>query len=61
MFFRRQRTQGERVYRAAHELAQGGVNHAVAGQERLSAELRADDQGLEMHTIGTVDLDQRAL
>ena len=45
--------------RAAHELAQGGVNHAMARQERLSGELRADYQGLEMHTIGTVDLDQR--
>ena len=40
----------------AHELAQGGVNHAMAHQRQLAGELGTDHGGLEVHPIIAADV-----
>lgn len=37
--------------RAAHALAEGGVNHAMTGQRQLAAKGFANDVGFKMHAI----------
>ena len=46
--------------RAAHALAEGGVDHAVAGQRQLAAKGFANDVGLKMHAIVATYGDARA-
>ena len=42
---------------AAHAFAQRGVDHAVAGERQLAGEGFTDDGGLEVHAVGTLDVD----
>ena len=51
--------QRERVNRAVHQLAEGGVHHLVLVDPRLASELRRDDDSLEVilrpRGVGHVD------
>ena len=42
--------------RAAHQIAEGGIHHAVAGQRQLAGEGLADHGGLEVHAVLTLHL-----
>ena len=58
-FFGRQRAQRQRMDRAAHELAERRIDHAVPRQRQLARERGTDHERLEMHAIGPADLDFR--
>ena len=47
------------VGRAAHEVAERRVDHAMARQRQLAGERRADHERLEMHAVRAVHLDLR--
>src|SRR5690606_33993401 len=53
---RRQGLQRQRVDRAAHQVAQGGVDQLVPRQRQFAGELAGDHGGLEMHAVGAFDL-----
>src|SRR5690606_41149195 len=52
--------QRERMDLAAHALAQGRVDHAVAGQRQLAGGGGADDGGFEMHAVVATDVGRGA-
>src|SRR4029078_4725681 len=56
----RHRPQRQRMDRAAHQVAQRGVDHAVARQGQLAGEGRADYGRLEMHAVRAADRRLRA-
>ena len=43
----------------AHEVAQAGVDHAVAGQQALACKRGANDFGFKVHAVGALDADLR--
>ena len=42
--------------RPAHQIAKGGIHHAMSGQRQFATEAITDHDGLEMYTILTPHL-----